>query len=361
MNIRSIFNSLINMQNSYVIEELLKGENIPIESLLDNNEELIQELKNRNINLLKYFDANETSKIVKYLITEPETDEYKRCYKYPFICNEIISCEVSEILDNFFQETGLLNQLFSFLDFDLMNLTLSGYFTNTVEILLKHNSYELLSYIYEQTDAGKKLPKHLYSSSIMNLLFKLLSCEDHGNPAYNSELYEMVDIIMLNFSLNIENTKDSIKLINSANLLYSLLTNHIEVFNWSDVELQLSGPPNIDILFKNSIERNELISSNALLIITGLIKNLDIRYNEDNSVINEVPLVLEYLCQNIPTYKDLLIENLPLLGLSRLRIVELISASLKIIHPCIVNSIKEHCLVSVFIVRNIQELFNKYP
>ena len=102
-------------------------------------------------------------------------------------------------------------------------------------MLLKHNSYELLSYIHEQKDIGIKLPYYLFSTSIMDLMLKLLGCEDHGNPAYISKLYEMIDLILNNLTspkqFNEDPVKQNIRIVNSGILLANLLTNHNDVVN----------------------------------------------------------------------------------------------------------------------------------
>ena len=64
MNIRSFLSSFRNIQNSHIIEDILNSENPTLEILMENDQEFIQELKNRNTNLLKFFTPIELDKVL---------------------------------------------------------------------------------------------------------------------------------------------------------------------------------------------------------------------------------------------------------------------------------------------------------
>jgi hypothetical protein len=341
------------MQNSDVIENLLKAENLSLEALLDNDSELIQEFRTRNSNLLRFFTEGVLHQLVNYIVKEPETDNIRLGHKYPFICNEIISCEVPELLDKFFHESELLDRLFSFLDSRQVNLTLAGYFANAVQTLLKHNSYELLSYMHDNKDLGEKIVRHLYSTSIMNLTIRILSCEDHGNPAYISKLYEMVDFTVQNFHSGSEDDQIwQMSVTNSASMLETLLSNHTEVFNWSDIQMQLSDSPNAQILFECAVSANSTIGKAATSVLAALGRNLDIKHSEENVVSPEVPMLVELFCEKITEFKSILSDYRSALGMNRLGILQVIGTFIRLNYSMIATSLMENEVLNEVVVKN---------
>ena len=355
MNIRSILNSFRNVQNSHVIEDLLKSEDLTLEMLLDNNQEFIQELRSRNSNLLRFFNPFQISRLIDYIITDPSTDDFQRGHKYPFICNEAIECEVIELIDNFFNGTELLDKLFSFLDNETYNTTLYGYFSNVVQVLLKRNPYELLSYIHEQTKIGSKLPNFLHSSSIMGLMFKLLACEDHGNPAYESYLYDITELILYNFTRSSEtpDSKNTMRIINSGKILVSLLTNHSENFNWSYILSKLSCPAEIESILNASLGHNQDAAAAANSVILAILHNINNEQSEDNIISAEIPPLIERMAEKMQEYKGILALNNPALGMARLQLIKVISSVLKLNYSPSSNAIKDCGMLSVIVVRNI--------
>lgn len=356
VNIRTILNSFRNMQNSHLIETILNSESLSLELLMENDTEMLLELRSRNINLIKFFTSPILSQVIKYITTEPEVDEYNLGHKFPFICNEIISCEVPEILDTFFHETQLLDELFSFLERFPINLTLAGYFCSAVQVLLKHNSYELLSYIHDQKDIGKLLTDHSYSTSIMQLIYKLLSCEDHGNPAYISKLYDMVDYVVSNLVQNPsdQNGKmDLMRIINSANLLCSLTQNHNEVYNWSDIQMQASGSPNIELLIGGILQGHLQVSAAASAVVINLTRNLDTKQSEDIVISSELPQIVEIICEKTKEFKEILNRPGDCLGVNRINIVRMLVECAKLNYEIIKKTFIEVGILKDLVVKNI--------
>ena len=357
MNIRSFLSSFRNIQNSHIIEDILNSENPTLEILMENDQEFIQELKNRNTNLLKFFTPIELDKVLDYITTDPEIDDYRLAHKYPFVCNEIILAEIPDLIDIFFHESHLLDKLFSFLELSKYNILLYGYVSNAILMLLKHNSYELLSYIHEQKDIGIKLPYYLFSTSIMDLMLKLLGCEDHGNPAYISKLYEMIDLILNNLTspkqFNEDPVKQNIRIVNSGILLANLLTNHNDVVNWSEIQLQLSTSPNIERLLEMSIKNDDEIGVASISILLALIQNIDNNQTEDNLISDETPFIIELLYEHITEYKEMLLKNSQLLGMYRLKLCKMIFEYVKLNYPQGKKTVIEYDILSVFIVKFI--------
>lgn len=83
------------------IENLLKQDNCKIEDLLDDND-LLQECKNSNKNLINYLNREKVKQLVDFITVMPEEDEHNRGHKYPFLSSEVFNCDIPEILDMFF-------------------------------------------------------------------------------------------------------------------------------------------------------------------------------------------------------------------------------------------------------------------
>lgn len=90
-------------QSSASIEDLLNSKNCTVEKLLDDDD-CLQELKNFNEKLIKYFDHDKLKTLIDYITVMPtEEDGHDRGHKYPFIAGEIFNCEINQILDKFFE------------------------------------------------------------------------------------------------------------------------------------------------------------------------------------------------------------------------------------------------------------------
>jgi hypothetical protein len=82
---------------------LLNSKNCTVEKLLDDDD-CLQELKNFNEKLIKYFDHDKLKTLIDYITVMPtEQDGHDRGHKYPFIAGEIFNCEINQILDKFFE------------------------------------------------------------------------------------------------------------------------------------------------------------------------------------------------------------------------------------------------------------------
>ena len=141
-------------------------------------------------------------------------DDEKRCFKYPFMAAEILSCENKKIIDIFFspldeandtantsksskenkeiinesnnmltkeniqKKFPILEQLLSILDESEINPVLAGYFFKVFEVLIAKNQYNLLLYIFNFNEHLEKLYKHSYNDYIAEILKKIVSNEN---------------------------------------------------------------------------------------------------------------------------------------------------------------------------------------
>jgi len=90
-------------QSSASIEDLLNSKDCTVDKLLDDDD-CLQELKNFNEKLIKYFDHDRLKVLIDYITVMPtKEDSHDRGHKYPFISGEIFNCEINQILDKFFE------------------------------------------------------------------------------------------------------------------------------------------------------------------------------------------------------------------------------------------------------------------
>lgn len=369
MNFGSLLNSFRFLLNSEVIENLLNKEDLTIEELLDNDEDALMEIKKGNPKLLEFLIPDQLYKLIDYIILEPkDLTNPNTCYKYPFVSNEIINSESHELLNAFFSDLKLMEHLFQFLDTDVrLNLTLAGYFSRTLNSLLVKNSYELLSFLYDSKEYGKALAKHLYSKSICDVLEKILSCEYHNNPAFKSELFEVIDLILENIS--VENPPESV--INSCNLLVNLINKISDNSTGFEIADYLSGDEkNVKILFGRLYDTENHVSRGAGTVLQAVINCILIKSNDEEEQIrtDEVLPLVDFVIQNFEKFVEALerspnkrlkssnkIDFVPL-GETRLKIIEILYTLIKMNNFELNTKVAESEVLKI-----ITDLFVEYP
>ena len=85
---------------SIAIEKKLNDPNTKLEDLLIE-EDLIQEFRNSNEKLLKFFDKEKIKELINYIIIEPKEDDQIKGHKFPFVASEILNCEEKKIYNYF--------------------------------------------------------------------------------------------------------------------------------------------------------------------------------------------------------------------------------------------------------------------
>ena len=69
------------------ITKKLSEVNTTLEDLL-KEEELLQEFRAQNKDLIKYFNKEKVKEMLNYIIKE-QVDEQEKGYKFPFLCSQI--------------------------------------------------------------------------------------------------------------------------------------------------------------------------------------------------------------------------------------------------------------------------------
>ena len=88
-----------NFKMTTKLEEKL-DENLSLEEYLKNDEAILC-YKDMNKNAKKYFDKNKIKQLIKYIIEEPENDDYLRGHKFPFVASEMLKTVNDRIQDMF--------------------------------------------------------------------------------------------------------------------------------------------------------------------------------------------------------------------------------------------------------------------
>jgi hypothetical protein len=94
---------------SIEVEKKLDDPNSTLEDLLVE-EEIIQELKNQNPKLLKFFSKDKIKSLINYIIIEPKEDDQLKGHKFPFIASELLNCDEPSISDLFLMTNSELKE-----------------------------------------------------------------------------------------------------------------------------------------------------------------------------------------------------------------------------------------------------------
>ncbi len=102
--------SFYNMKlTSVEVEKKLDDPNSTLEDLLIE-EEVIQELKNQNSKLIKFFTKEKIKSLINYIIKEPKEDNQLTGHKFPFVASELLNCDEQSISDFFLMTNNELKE-----------------------------------------------------------------------------------------------------------------------------------------------------------------------------------------------------------------------------------------------------------
>eukprot|EP01080_Neovahlkampfia_damariscottae_P002298 gene2298-2471_t len=133
------------------------------EDIIDTDK-LVQEVKAEHEGLLKFLSKDENIKlIIQYLVTittvESNKDinekNEKELHKYPYVCCEIILCNIKMINEKIINNNDILKKLFHFLEdrkikkekYGNLNTSHDFYFSKVFKHFLKHNYIEITNFL----------------------------------------------------------------------------------------------------------------------------------------------------------------------------------------------------------------------
>jgi len=368
------------------VETILDRDHYTLEELLDE-EELLQETKAQNKKLIPFLTKTETlEKLIHFISTEPEDiADPRRRLKYPFLSCEVLCSEVWRISESIYENPFLLDKLYGFLDLPPpLNPLLATYVCRVASVLLQRKIPQTIKYLKQKEGMIDKFIQHLGSSAVMDLMLKLIACEDTSEgkgvlewlcsenlipklvakfePALGNEVHEnaaqaIVDIICVSTSNNNNN--------NNNNHMMGNLNNNIPTIR-SPLILQLESEETINQLLSFILAEGATSTLlHGLTVVNELLKrnvfDPHTQTQENYKQISDLPPILRLLSNNFEHFKNLLI-NPPLteqqrvnqrnrgdeesLGFYRLKVVEFIVAFVRTNYDCVSEIIIQQNVLS---------------
>mmetsp|Transcript_67685 Transcript_67685/g.180946 ORF Transcript_67685/g.180946 Transcript_67685/m.180946 type:complete len:611 (+) Transcript_67685:329-2161(+) len=175
------------------LETLLDSDNYTLQQLLDEDD-LIQECKQLNKKLIDFLALPEqVEALIDYVVRDAPADgDEKSKFVYPYKASEVLSADLSGVVDCVFQSEALLDKLFNFLNKDPpLNPLLAGYFGKIISVFLSRRPEQTLQILHNRNIVPLLL-NHLGASSILDLLLKIIQeAEDAMEPASTEWIYQM--------------------------------------------------------------------------------------------------------------------------------------------------------------------------
>ncbi|KAK2980557.1 hypothetical protein RJ640_006050 [Escallonia rubra] len=374
-----MFWKLPSLSASSPVESVLDKENFTLEELLDE-EDIIQECKGLNSRLINFLrDRAQVEQLLRYIVEEPLEDaESKRIFKFPFIACEIFTCEIDVILKTLVEEEELMNLLFSFLEPNRPHSALlAGYFSKVVICLMSRKTIPLMNYVQAHQDVFRQLVDLIGITSIMEVLVRLVSADDHiyPNPMDVMEWLAVSNLVEMIVDKLSPSSPSEVH-ANAAETLCAITRNAP-----SPLATKLSSPSFVARIFGHALEDSHSKSGlvHSLSVCVSLLDpkrsipppfihsfrsqhvyESPVRVNPE-TIVAMLPKLGELLMLlNVSSDEKILPttygELRPPLGKHRLKIVEFIAVLLKI-----GNEVAEKELVSSGTIQRVLNLFFEYP
>ncbi|XP_022563188.2 serine/threonine-protein phosphatase 6 regulatory subunit 3-like isoform X1 [Brassica napus] len=185
------------------VESILDKEDFTLEELLDE-EDIIQECRALNSRLINFLrERAQVERLLRFIVEEsPEDADSKRAFKFPFISSEVLTCEIDVILKTLVEEEELMDLLFSFLEPNRSHsVMLAGYFSKVVICLMLRKTVPLMNYVKYHLQAHQNVFQQLVDligiTSIMEVLIRLVSADDHVYPNHVDVMQWLADSNLL--------------------------------------------------------------------------------------------------------------------------------------------------------------------
>ncbi|KAG0287370.1 hypothetical protein BGZ96_008680 [Linnemannia gamsii] len=362
-------------QNTSVIEHLLESGNVSLEELLEQDD-LIQECKAQNPRLIEYLrEPNVLRQLLGYIISDDLEDRAR--FKYPFIACEVIACEVWGIFESALSNIDMLEKFWEFLDRPPpLNPVQASYFAKVIGVFLMKKTGDMLQFIKSRPEVVPKLLLHMSTSSIMDLLLKIISMEESPegkgtvqwlseqglmpwlvnrlDPNFDAEVHSVASQVLLDIIAISQSSHPEQPSI-GTNVLIDELKSEVIVTKLVGFMLDRTAPHSTSTLI------------NGVTIFIELIRRNNSDYdveplppNSTETVREAVDLsdLLKVLAARIEDFKDLLVvprsvtgpiatsigNQIPL-GFERLKICEMFAELLHCSNMAVLNS---RPIISVF-------------
>lgn len=259
------------------LEQLLQSPDCSVEALLDEDD-IIQEFKSGNDRLLQRLCQLDACRSLIDFITHdpPEEASDQRCFRYPFVSVELMTCGSPQLLQFFVSPDSsdvLLNELWSFVEVcepSEINPTLAGYFQRAVAAILSRHTLEMVEYLRKRgADALlERFLERLHLRSLAELFARLLCVE---NP---QQLLFPVDNLVLRLLKRLEDpglmsdTQENISLI-----IQELLAHKESLCYSEELMAQLTEPASVRLLVDHVFGGRASCTSAAISILNSVLHN----------------------------------------------------------------------------------------
>lgn len=352
------------------IDQILDSGEYTLEQLLDE-EEILQETKSQNKKLIDFLiEADSLKTLLSYITQEPDEDaDQKRKFKYPFLACEILASEVWALCDAFYQQEGLLQELYSFLDKEPpLNPMLASYTSRVAGVLLQKKVPETIEFLKEKQNIVKSFINHLGNASVMDLLLKVIACGDSADGAGTLEWLCETDLIV-SLVEKFDPKYDEEIHENAAQALVDIIAVSMNSTD-SPLIAQLESEQVVSKLFGYLL--SEGLSSSLLHGLNVIIELLRRHFNEEpvsEESVDKLPPLLKVISQNLEKLFELLkpspnvkkihlsaVGEITPLGFHRLKIIEFFAA-LVLCNFKYIDGI----LIKLNLLTSCLDLFFKYP
>lgn len=214
-------------------------DSVKLQDFLDESD-LIQECLTQNKRLIDYLvQPNIMNELIECIIQNPADDNFRNAY----VVSELLSGDFQRIQEKLI-ENEHFNKLYSILLTDQTNLNpiLASYFARILTTLIIRKPNELLNYLKSCSTFKTDILKHLYSTSITDILYRLIS-DSADQRSQIIKWYEEINLIDGIIDEFIE-TKSIYVQMNIVNLLTELIRLAFDQHNTFDNDLQESTNSN---------------------------------------------------------------------------------------------------------------------
>lgn len=233
-------------------------------------------MKNGSSKLIAFLTPENIAELLVYIteVAEDEEDS-QRARKFPFIANELLSCEVSQIMDRFFEFPELLEKLMGFYSSqEAVNILLGGYVSKTVIGLLNRNKSAMIDYLLVTNDLGSKIAYHIYNKATSELLTRIIALEDVGMEYVCLE----PRLKLLESVIDKLGSSKSYEDCTHASLILCDLLLRTEVNAWEILTARLIAPDSVSKLF-TYLKSDNVYSTTAVVSVLHAIFS-HIRFTE---------------------------------------------------------------------------------
>ncbi|CAG2054647.1 unnamed protein product, partial [Timema podura] len=273
-----------NHPSSPHIETLLNKDDVTLQELMEEDD-IIQECKVQNKKLIDYLiRADVMEELVMLTTLEPPEDVEERLrYKYPNIACELMTCDVPAINERLARDEALLGKLYAFLDSDKpLNPLLASFFSKTIGVLVARRSEQVLEFLKSKENFGQLLLKHLGTSAIMDLIFKLVTQVEGTDMRQNILNWLNSQHVVQALVGLLDPSVDSERQSNAAHLLCDIIQNCRENQNTSsersepDIILTtIESPETVTLLLDHILSGTEKSETSIVGGISVLLALLD--------------------------------------------------------------------------------------